>query len=152
MSDKSWEPELEMFWKTFTFATSQLSQLSLSHSLSMCWTTFVFMYMLKSHSHEIKSCSACGEWVNDRVKEWDIERVREWLLSIDMKTKVVQYDMREWETALQPCNLFIFQQNFEALGVVFHPPPQNVKLGSGVKLLKSFGLIQIGLLCDELWP
>ena len=67
-----------------------------------------------------------------------------------MKTKVVQYDMRELETALQPCNLFIFQQNFEALGVVFHPPPQNVKLGSGVKLLKSFGLIQIGLLCDEL--
>ena len=46
-------------------------------------------------------------------------------------------------------NSFIFQQNFEALGVIFHPPPQNVKLSSSVKLLKSFDLIQIGLLCDE---
>ena len=49
-------------------------------------------------------------------------------------------------------NSFIFQQNFEALGVIFHPPPQNVKLSSSVKLLKSFDLIQIGLLCDEYWP
>ena len=49
-------------------------------------------------------------------------------------------------------NSFIFQQNFEALGVIFHPPPQNEKLSSSVKLLKSFDLIQIGLLCDEYWP
>ena len=46
-------------------------------------------------------------------------------------------------------NSFIFQQNFEALGGIFHPPPQNEKLSSSVKLLKSFDLIQIGLLCDE---
>ena len=46
------------------------------------------------HRHEIKSCSACQEWVN--------ERVREWLLSIDIKTKVVQHVesdwMREWKS------------------------------------------------------
>ena len=46
-------------------------------------------------------------------------------------------------------NSFIFQQTFEALGVIFHPPPQNEKLSSSVKLLKSFDLIQIGQLCDE---
>ena len=79
-SDKSWEPD-----HSLTVSNSVI------HSLLSYWTTFVFMSMLKSHSHEIKSCSACGEWVNDRVIEWDIERVREWLLSIDMKTKVVQH-------------------------------------------------------------
>ena len=46
-------------------------------------------------------------------------------------------------------NSFIFQQTFEALGVIFHPPPQNEKLSLSVKLLKSFDLIQIGPLCDE---
>ena len=140
-SDKSWEPDLN---------------LSLSLSLTLVimnfWTTFVFMSMLKSHSltlsmsHSFTLSFTHSPHAEQLLISW------EWLLSIDMKTKVVQYDMREWETALQPCNLFIFQQNFEALGVVFHPPPQNVKLGSGVKLLKSFGLIQIGLLCEELWP
>ena len=49
-------------------------------------------------------------------------------------------------------NSFIFQQNFEALGVIFHPPPQNEKLSSSVKLFESFDLIQIGQLCDEYWP
>ena len=38
-------------------------------------------------------------------------------------------------------NSFIFQQNFEALGVIFHTPPQNEKLSSSVKLFKSFDLI-----------
>ena len=46
------------------------------------------------HRHENKRCSACQEWLN--------ERVREWLLSIDMKTKVVQHVksdwMREWKS------------------------------------------------------
>ena len=46
-SDKSWEPDL----------TLSLSQ-SLIHSLSSYWTTFVFMSMLKSHSHTI-SLSQC---------------------------------------------------------------------------------------------
>ena len=46
-------------------------------------------------------------------------------------------------------NSFIFQQNFEALGVIFQPPAQNEKFNSRVKLLKYFYLIQIGLLCDE---
>ena len=40
-------------------------------------------------------------------------------------------------------NSFIFQQNFEALVVIFHPPPQNEKLNSRVKQIKSFYLIQI---------
>ena len=110
--------------------------LSLSHYLTLSM----------SHSHSFTLSFTHSPHAEQLLISW------EWLLSIDMKTKDVQYDMRDWETALQPCNLFIFQQNFEALGVVFHPPPQNVKLGSGVKLLKSFGLIQIGLLCDELWP
>ena len=34
--------------------------------------------------------------------------------------------------SIQAYHLFIFQQNFDALGDVFHGPPQNVKLGSGV--------------------
>ena len=29
------------------------------------------------HRHENKSCSACWEWVNERVKEWESERMRE---------------------------------------------------------------------------
>ena len=28
------------------------------------------------HKHENKSCSACGEWVNERVKEWECESER----------------------------------------------------------------------------
>ena len=47
-------------------------------------------------------------------------------------------------------NSFIFQQTFEALGVIFHPPHQNEKLNSSVRLLKSFYLIQIDLLYDVL--
>ena len=35
-------------------------------------------------------------------------------------------------------NSFIFQQNFEALGVIFHPPSHNEKLSSSVKLLKGW--------------
>ena len=46
-------------------------------------------------------------------------------------------------------NSLIFQQTFEALGFIFHPPPQNEKLNSSVRLLKSFYLIQIDLLYDE---
>ena len=47
------------------------------------------------HRHENKSCSACQEWVkewDERVR-WECESVRvwEWLLSIEMKTKVVQH-------------------------------------------------------------
>ena len=42
MSDKSWEPDL----------TLSLSQ-SLIHSLSAYWTSFVFMSMLKRHSHTL---------------------------------------------------------------------------------------------------
>ena len=47
--------------------------------------------------------SACWEWLNERLKECsessessESERVWEWLLSIDMKTKVVQHVEREW--------------------------------------------------------
>ena len=29
------------------------------------------------HRHENKSCSACQEWVNERLKEWESERVWE---------------------------------------------------------------------------
>ena len=36
------------------------------------------------------------------------------------------------DAVIQAYHLFIFQQNFDALGDVFHGPPQNVKLGSGV--------------------
>ena len=43
MSDKSWEPE-----HSLTVLSQTLSH-SLVHSLSTCWTTFVFMSMLESH-------------------------------------------------------------------------------------------------------
>ena len=37
-----------------------------------------------------------SEWENERVWEWESVKVREWLLSIDMKTKVVQHVESEW--------------------------------------------------------
>ena len=45
-----------------------------------------------------------SEWENERMREcesarvweWESVKVREWLLSIDMKTKVVQHVEREW--------------------------------------------------------
>ena len=43
-----------------------------------------------------------SEWENERVwecesvREWESVKVREWLLSIDMKTKVVQHVESEW--------------------------------------------------------
>ena len=37
-----------------------------------------------------QACSACQEWVNERVRVW------EWLLSIDMKTKLVQHVKSDW--------------------------------------------------------
>ena len=61
------------------------------------------------HRHENKTSSECWERVNERVKEWirkwesvwqsewesetdsDNEEVKDWLLSIAMKTKVVQH-------------------------------------------------------------
>ena len=49
MSDKSWEPEHSHSLSHFHTLTLSLFH-SLIHSLSTCWTTFVFMSMLKSHS------------------------------------------------------------------------------------------------------
>jgi len=45
------------------------------------------------HRHENKSCSQHVKRVNERWKEWELQSVRvmELLLSIDMKTKVVQH-------------------------------------------------------------
>ena len=60
------------------------------------------------HRDKNKSCSACRERVNERMRAresvrvsarvWECEsvKVREWLLSIDMKTKVVQHVESEW--------------------------------------------------------
>ena len=36
------------------------------------------------------------EWDIERVRECQSERVRDWILSIDMKTKVVQHVERDW--------------------------------------------------------
>ena len=49
MSDKSWEPEHSHSLSHFHTLTLSLFH-SLIHSLLTCWTTFVFMSMLKSHS------------------------------------------------------------------------------------------------------
>ncbi len=43
------------------------------------------------HRHENKSCSACRERVNETMRECESAKVRECLLSIDIKTKVVQH-------------------------------------------------------------
>ena len=56
------------------------------------------------HRHENKTCSACREWLNERMRECEIARewecesvkVREWFLSIDMITKVIQHVESEW--------------------------------------------------------
>ena len=54
-SDKSWEPgKLDhlITWSLDHLFTWSLDHLhSLIHSIWTCWTTFVFMSMLKSHSH-----------------------------------------------------------------------------------------------------
>ena len=55
MSDKSWEPELSLSLTlshslTHSLTHSLFHSYFLIHSLSACWTTFVFMSMLKSHS------------------------------------------------------------------------------------------------------
>ena len=62
------------------------------------------------HRHENKSCSACREWVNERLKEWgwETERVWEWLLSIHMKTKVVQNVQSDWMRECKFCRFPAF--------------------------------------------
>ena len=47
-------------------------------------------------THRHTGREAGPEWKSVRVWVWESVRVREWLLSIDMKTKVVQYDESEW--------------------------------------------------------
>ena len=47
------------------------------------------------HRHEEKSCSACRESVNERMRERDRESKRVRLLRIVMKTKVAQHVERD---------------------------------------------------------
>ena len=54
MSDKSWEPE---HFLTHSLTLSLFH--SLIHSLSTCWTTFVFMSMLKSRSLTFTLSHSC---------------------------------------------------------------------------------------------
>ena len=67
--------------------------------------------MTFEHRDEDKSCSACWEWLNERLKEcgsekewwWESDSETMWkrFLSIDMKTKVVQCVQSEW---MRECN------------------------------------------------
>ena len=65
------------------------------------------------HRHENKSCLACWEWVNERVKEWESERV--------------------WESDLVPSFCLTFRHFFLYLG------PQNNTRG-GPKIASGFVL------------
>ena len=86
--------------------------------LGTCWTIFVFMSMLKCRCLWVKMTmlffdlllhTLTRDWTNHRagsqLKSIDILTYKHWLLSIDMKTKVIQHVesewMRDWKRVLQ---------------------------------------------------
>ena len=83
---------IDMKTKVVQHVKSEWMREEEERSLQVLSPSIVSKYCLQN-----KSCSACREWVNEKVWEWESEKMREWLLSIVMKTKVVHHVPRNNE-------------------------------------------------------
>ena len=149
----SWEPAL---WLLNSQGRVLLLLLSKKNHCNFQLETMTF-----EPRHENKTCSACREWLNERLKESESGIVREsesekvWgcLLSIEMKTKVVQdvksdwmrdwmsvrvrKSEREWECDLVPSFCLTFRHFFDSLSSTLSPDIRVHRAGSQLKMSES---------------
>ena len=99
--------------------------------------------------HENKTCSACQEWLNERLKECESEIAREsesekvwgWVLSIEMKTKVVKRDwMRDWMSVTVRKSEIVWESESEKVWIF-----QNIPGSQLLSDIQTFFYINIKL-------